>query len=66
MLYMFPPHRVIFRKEYKEHALTQDTNNQRSGTPNGAQSGRKEKDSKNKHPITPELIITTTCISSTI
>jgi hypothetical protein len=45
---------------------TQDTHDQESGTPNGAQSGRKTYDRKNRHPITPKLIITMTYFKSTI
>jgi hypothetical protein len=30
-----------------------------SGTPNGAQSGCNRKDRKNRHPVTPKLIIIT-------
>jgi hypothetical protein len=50
---MFQPHRAIFR----QHKSTQDTHNQRSRTPNGAQSSCNTKDKKIKHPVTPKLII---------
>jgi hypothetical protein len=43
--------------EYKEHKSTQDTHDQGSGTPNGAQSGCNTKDRKSRHPVTPKLII---------
>jgi hypothetical protein len=44
---------------------TQDTHNQESGTSNGAHSGRNMYDGKNRHPITPKLIITMTYFKST-
>jgi hypothetical protein len=39
---------------------------QESGTPSGAQSGCNTQDRKNRHPITPKVIITTTYFKSTI
>jgi hypothetical protein len=45
---------------------TQETHNQRSGTPNGAQNGRGTKYRKNRYPITSKLIIITTYFKSTI
>jgi hypothetical protein len=58
--------KISLLKEYKEYKSTQDTHDQGSGTPNGAQRSRNTKDSKNRHPVTPKLIIiTTTYIKST-
>jgi hypothetical protein len=51
---------------YKEHKSAHDAHNQESGTPNGAQSRRNLKDRKNKHLLTPKLIIVTTYFKSTI
>jgi hypothetical protein len=37
-----------------------------SGTPSGAQSCRNTGDRNNEHPVTPKLIIITTCFKSSI
>lgn len=42
---------------YKEHKSTHNTQDQGSGTPNGAQSDRNTKDRKNKYPIILKLIV---------
>jgi Ca2+/H+ antiporter len=65
MCYMFQPHRDIFRQN-KEHKSTLDAHNQWSGIPSGAHSGRNTKDRKNKHSMTPKIIIITTYFKGTI
>jgi hypothetical protein len=59
---------LIFHLGLKKVRLksAHDTDDQQSGTPNGAQSSHNTKDRNNRHPITPKLIIITTYFKSTI